>query len=573
MKMTIRKRLLVSFGIIIALVIGFGSYSYYSIRKLNNNTKEITNVWFNGLNLSKAIDTATADYRIKELRYIVTEDKKEKEEVYKMLMSIKSNIDKLIVEYMETAVVDKDKELASNVKIQLDKYFQISEKDLNEELDLSNKGTANLMLGESLSQFDKLKSNIQELVNFNIENTNKAALESQNIYRSNRIILVAVIFIIVILSGVVAVYISGNISKRLVFLTGVVDKTANFDLVYDIEAAKIIEKFKGNDEITTITKSIISMRLELRNLVGHIKNNSGKVSINSDNLSTVMGQNTDAVEGVAKAAEELAQGATDLAINVQSGAERLEDLSNQINNMVNASNVIKGHVDETSKANKEVMENIIKLKEVAKSNNEVLDNISSQVNILNSKSESIGKITEVIKSIASEINLLSLNAAIEAARAGEQGKGFAVVADEIRKLASETAVSIKEINEIVVEVKNEVNSTKTKVEEAGVVMEQTNEVSKGTEKAFEDISNATSQIVIQIDNLIGNINEIDKNKTEVMANISGIAAISEEYASTTEEVSASMEEQFANSEQVFQSANELKKISIELQELVFKFKV
>lgn len=573
MKMTIRKRLLVSFGIIIALVIGLGSYSYYSIRKLNNNTKEITNVWFNGLNLSKAIDTATADYRIKELRYIVTEDKKEKEEVNKMLRSIKSNIYKLIVEYMKTAVVDKDKELASNVKIQLDKYFQISEKNLNEELELSNKGSVNIMLGESLSQFDKLKSNIQELVNFNIENTNKAALESQNIYRSNRIILVIVIFIIVILSGVVAVYISGNISKRLVFLTGVVDKTANFDLVYDIEAANIIEKFKGNDEITTITKSIISMRLELRNLVGHIKNNSGKVSTNSDNLSTVMGQNTEAVEGVAKAAEELAQGATDLAINVQSGAERLEDLSNQINNMVNGSNVMKGYVDETSKANKEVMENIIKLKEVAKSNNEVLDNISSQVNILNNKSESIGKITEVIKSIADEINLLSLNAAIEAARAGEQGKGFAVVADEIRKLASETAVSIKEINEIVGEVKNEVNSTKSKVAEAGVVIEQTNEVSKGTEKAFEDISNATSQIVIQIDNLIGNINEIDKNKTEVMANISGIAAISEEYASTTEEVSASMEEQFANSEQVFQSANELKKISIELQELVFKFRV
>lgn len=573
MKMTIRKKLVLSFGVIIALVIGLGIYSYYSTRKLNNNTKEITNVWVAGLNVSKAIDTSVSNYRIKELRYIVTEDKKEKEEVYKMLTSIKSNIDKLLLEYMKTAILDKDKELASNVKVQLDKYFEISQKDLKKGSEISNKESVDVMLGESLTQFDKLTISIQELVDFNIENTNKATLESQSIYKSNKTMLVTVIFIIVILSAVVALYISRNISKRLIILTGIVDKTANFDLVYDKEAASVIEKFKGNDEITTITKAISSMRLELRNLVGHIKNNSEKVSINSDNLSTVMGENAEAVEAVAKAVEELAQGSTDLAVNVQSGAEKLEDLSKQINNIVNSSNVMKGYVDETSKANKEGMENIIKLKEVVKANNEVLNKISSQVKVLNNKSESIGKITEAIKAIASQINLLSLNAAIEAARAGEQGKGFAVVADEIRKLASETAVSTKEIDEIVREVKNEVDSTKSKVSEAGVVMEQTNDVSKRTEEAFGDISNATSQIIIQIDNLIGNINEIDKNKTKVMDNISDIAAISQESASTTEEVSASMEEQFANSEQVFQSATDLKKISIGLEDLISRFKV
>lgn len=573
MKMTIRKKLLTSFGVIIALVIGLGIYSYYSTRKLNNNTKEITNVWVAGLNVSKAIDTSVSNYRIKELRYIVTEDKKEKEEVYKMLTSIKSNIDKLLLEYMKTSILDKDKELVSNVKVQLDKYFEISQKHLKEGSEISNKESVDVMLGESLTQFDKLGSTIQELVDFNIENTNKATLESQSIYKSNITMLITVIFIIVILSVVVALYISRNISKRLIILTGIVDKTANFELVYDKEAANAIEKFKGNDEITTITKAISSMRLELRNLVGHIKNNSEKVSVNSDNLSTVMGENAEAVEAVAKAVEELAQGSTDLAVNVQSGAEKLEDLSKQINNIVDSSNVMKGYVDETSKANKEGIDNIIKLKEVVKANNEVLNKISSQVKVLNNKSESIGKITEAIKAITSQINLLSLNAAIEAARAGEQGKGFAVVADEIRKLASETAVSTKEIDEIVREVKNEVDSTKSKVSEAGVVMEQTNDVSKRTEEAFGDISNATSQIIIQIDNLIENINAIDKNKTEVMANISDIAAISQESASTTEEVSASMEEQFANSEQVFQSATDLKKISTGLEELISKFKV
>ncbi|RJF96834.1 methyl-accepting chemotaxis protein [Noviherbaspirillum cavernae] len=350
-------------------------------------------------------------------------------------------------------------------------------------------------MSETRGFADILDHELAELSRQKEQEAHAAAEDATALYQSSRTLMTVLVACGLLMSVVLGVLITRNLTGKLGgepdYAAEVANRIAHGDLSVPIETR--------SDDRTSLLFAMKDMRESLVNIVA-------KVRSGTDTIAT--------------ASSQIAAGNQDLSSRTEEQAGSLEETASSMEELTST---VKQNADNARQANALA----VSASEVAARGGNVVSQVVDTMASINASSKRIVDIIGVIDGIAFQTNILALNAAVEAARAGEQGRGFAVVASEVRNLAHRSAAAAKEIKELIGNSVEKVDDGAKLVDQAGVTMQEVVESVKRVTDIMAEITAASAEQTAGIEQVNQAIIQMDRTTQQNASLVEQAAAASE----------------------------------------------
>ncbi len=505
--MKIGAKLATAFLAVCVLMVILGVFSIIQLDKVNQTSTDMEVNWMPSVRVTSDMNTNTSDFRIGELQHILSLNDAEMARYEKAMADVLAVFEKNSAEYEKLISSPDEQKIYDDFKRRWADYMEEHAKVVNLSRTNKNEEAKAIIRGSSQEYFDAGSALLLQLMELNVKGGKEASQQGDVLYGSARTWIVSGLIAAILLAIGLAIILTRYISSPLGEVVKVAKRIAEGDLTGHIEV-------HSRDETGQLMQAMKDMLISLQKTISSMRSSSVQVSEAASGLSTASAQVAQSSQMQSEAAASTAAAVEQITVSINSVANNTEDVRK----------LSEKSLEQTRQGSQSVNEMIGEVQRVQ----EAVNQIAGEVKDFVSSTRAIASMTQQVKDIADQTNLLALNAAIEAARAGEQGRGFAVVADEVRKLAEKSAKSASEIDQVT----TSLNQKSAKVEEVvqtGLKSLQATQDHVGrVSKVLTEAGESVSQSSHGVSDIAASVSEQSLASTEIARNVEKIAQMSEE---------------------------------------------
>ena len=470
----IAKKLGLSFGIIIALLIVLAALAIVRVSGLNEDIRLTNDDRYPKTVLVHTVKDALNEQARNMRNLLLMTDAQDLRKEFadiddqsRVIAAALAKLDKLVTS-------EKGRKELGDLEQERERFLAVRMRFL----DLARAGKldeakAALLLEVRPVQLKYMKE-LNDLVDFQGQLMVESGQQSAEQARQTTFLIVVLALSATLLAAVLAAWVTRAITVPMREAVAIARRVADGDLTARIEVT-------SRDESGQMLAALKDMNAALIRIIGEVRNGT-------DTMATVSCQ--------------IASGNLDLSARTEQQASSLEETASSMEELTST---VKHNADNARQANQLA----VSASEVAVKGGAVVAEVVQTMGQINQSSRHIVEIIGVIDGIAFQTNILALNAAVEAARAGEQGRGFAVVATEVRNLAQRSAAAAKEIKQLIDDSVSKVESGSRQVDEAGATMRQIVDSIRNVADIMGEISAASAEQTAGIEQINQAVLEMD----------------------------------------------------------------